>query len=139
MAGLNFLLIDDDPDEKEFFEIALKKVPFPIEFSYASDGMSGLRLLSNPLYTPDFIFLDLNMPILSGKECLVRIRQLPGYLEIPIIVYSTSSYQADIEDSKKMGASHFFIKVYKLDILAETITKLVSGNTLPFVLNSYTL
>ncbi|PZX55344.1 CheY-like chemotaxis protein [Algoriphagus ratkowskyi] len=136
MLETNCLLIDDDLDDQEFFAIGLKKVPMPINYSTAKNGLEALDLLSSSSDKPHFIFLDLNMPILSGKECLPQIRQLAGYDKVPIIIFSTSSYKVDIEDCQKLGATHFFTKVHSIKTLTETITQLISGEKLPFVLNA---
>ncbi|WP_057938548.1 response regulator [Algoriphagus resistens] len=138
LSEINFLLIDDDPDDRMFFNIALKKVPFPIHYLSASDGRKGLDLLATSTHKPQYIFLDLNMPLLSGKQCLTRIRQIPGFENVPIVIFSTSSYHGDIEECQKLGASHFFTKVHKVQTLTDTISKLISGIELPFVLNSPT-
>lgn len=138
MSEINCLLIDDDPDDRMFFGIALKKVPFPIHYLSAPDGSRGLDLLASSTHKPQYIFLDLNMPLLSGKQCLTRIRQIPGFEKVPIVIFSTSSYPGDIEECQKLGASHFFTKVHKVQTLTDTISKLISGIELPFVLNSPT-
>ena len=136
MREVHFLLIDDDSDDREFFKIALSKLPYSISYSTALDGFSALDILSNSQNNPNFIFLDLNMPLLSGKECLTQIRQMPAHKEVPVIIFSTSSYQVDIEDCQRLGATHFFTKVHKIELLTKTLQKLISGNKQPFVLNS---
>ncbi|WP_339756736.1 response regulator [Algoriphagus aquimarinus] len=136
MLEVNCFLIDDDLDDREFFEIGLKKVPIPIKYSSAQNGLEALDFLSSLNDKPQFIFLDLNMPILSGKECLPQIRQLAGYEKVPVIIYSTSSYKADIEDCQRLGATHFFTKAHSIKTLTDTLTQLLSGEKLPFVLNS---
>lgn len=135
MPEVNCLLIDDDSDDREFFKIALKKVPFSINYFTAADGLCGLDILNGPGDKPHYIFLDLNMPMLSGKECLSKIRQLQDYQDVPVIIFSTSSFQGDIEECQKLGASHFFTKVASIQQLSDTITKLVSGAEMPYVLN----
>ncbi|WP_406568159.1 response regulator [Algoriphagus halophytocola] len=106
-----------------------------MNYATASNGICGLDLLTDQDEKPHYIFLDLNMPMLSGKECLSKIRKLQGYKDVPIIIFSTSSFRGDIEDCKKLGASHFFTKVTSISQLSETITKLVSGVEMPYVLN----
>lgn len=138
MSEINCLLIDDDPDDRAFFEIALKKMPFPVNYLSASDGSKGLDLLTSSTHKPQYIFLDLNMPLLSGKQCLTQIRQIRGLENVPIVIFSTSSYKGDIEECQKLGASHFLTKVHSIRTLTDTISRLFSGNELPFVLNAPT-
>jgi len=133
MPEITCLLIDDDADDREFFEIALEAVPLSTNYITAPDGIKGLELLATLNHKPEFIFLDLNMPILSGKECLTSIKLLKGYENVPVIIFSTSSYQADIEDCRTLGASHFLTKTPDIDELSVIITKLLSDKNLPFV------
>tara|TARA_R110002020_G_scaffold222447_4_gene431247 strand:- start:2932 stop:3351 length:420 start_codon:yes stop_codon:yes gene_type:complete len=136
MTEVNILLIDDDPDDREFFEIALKRTARPINTTYACNGIKGLECLSQSACKPDYIFLDLNMPLLSGKDFLFKIRQAHEYESIPVIILSTSSHIDDIEECKRLGASHFMTKITSVEKLADFIATIISSSNLPFLLNS---
>ena len=73
---MTILLVDDDADDRKlFFEVA-KEVDDTILCIPASSGEAALLYLrdqANPL--PDYIFLDLNMPMINGKQCLKQIRK----------------------------------------------------------------
>jgi CheY-like chemotaxis protein len=62
------LLVDDDEDDKEIFSLALTEANPSIKCVVASDGHEALSLLRDGSFIPDYIFLDLNMPLMSGKE-----------------------------------------------------------------------
>ena len=68
------LLVDDDEDDAEIFSIALNEANPDIKCLTAADGLEALEMLRDPSFIPDYIFLDLNMPLMTGKECLVEIR-----------------------------------------------------------------
>jgi len=105
------LLIDDDPDDRFIFSEVLKRIDKKVECTYAIDGEEALKLLrddKNP--SPDIIFLDLNMPRMSGKQCLAEIRRLNGYSRVPIIILTTSDWHGDIADVTENGASYFLTK-----------------------------
>ena len=59
---------------------------------------------------PDVIFLDLNMPGIDGKKCLAMLKADVKLKEIPVVIYSTSNYHKDIEETYKLGAQKFIIK-----------------------------
>lgn len=128
------LIIDDDEDDRDFFEIALADCGHAYLFSTAPSGTHALELLPHRVI-PDYIFLDLNMPLVSGKECLQQIRQLEALNHIPIVIYSTSSYHKDIEDTRQMGASYFLSKTADISKLSQILSQLFSGTELPFVLS----
>lgn len=115
--------MDDDEDDKEIFLLALKDANPAIECVIASDGGEALSLLGDGSFIPDYIFLDLNMPLMSGKECLAAIRQRPHLAEVPVIIFSTSGSQKDISDTKALGASSFITKPPLISTLAEKLTE----------------
>jgi Response regulator containing CheY-like receiver, AAA-type ATPase, and DNA-binding domains len=62
-------IIDDDEDDKLFLHEAMHDLNIPIDYYYANNGEAALKLLrEEEIPVPDFIFLDLNMPKLNGKE-----------------------------------------------------------------------
>ena len=80
-------LIDDDPDELDIFMDALNRMDMPCKCTSAESGEHALQMLG--YLSPDFIFLDMNMPRMSGLECLVEIRKMHQFDKIPVILYST--------------------------------------------------
>jgi CheY-like chemotaxis protein len=105
------LLIDDDLDDQEIFTLALEKADRNFTCVIANNGFEGLKYLNNkanPL--PHYIFLDLNMPLMNGKECLVEIKKQSFLRHIPVIIYTTSSLQDDVIQTRKLGAADFITK-----------------------------
>jgi CheY-like chemotaxis protein len=108
---MNILLVDDDEDDRKLFIEATMELDSTINCFSASDGTKALAYLRdehNDL--PDFIFLDLRMPGLSGEECLIEIKSEERIANVPVIVYTTSR---DVKESmrlKQLGAAHFASK-----------------------------
>lgn len=117
------LLVDDDEDDKEIFSLALTEANPSVECFIASDGIEALSMLKDKNFIPDYIFLDLNMPLMSGKECLVEIRKQPHLRDTPVIIFTTSASQKDILDTKAMGASAFITKPPLISTLAAKLTE----------------
>src|ERR1700739_3500683 len=93
---ISFFLIDDDADDREIFSLALGKADQKVKCVVARDGEEALDILKgNKEFTPDSIFLDLNMPRMDGRECLVEIRKIERLKNIPICIYTTSSLEKD--------------------------------------------
>lgn len=116
------LLIDDDEDDREFFQIAVLDTGINILCESAKGATEGLAMLDARTISPDFIFLDLNMPGINGLACLQQLKSNPGTASIPVIIFSTSSEQQDIVDSKKAGAMHFMTKPADLSQLSRDLT-----------------
>jgi CheY-like chemotaxis protein len=67
-------LIDDDRDDREIFMEALAEIDNSAICYTAENGLDALNKLNENLVIPQFIFLDLNMPRMSGRECLVELK-----------------------------------------------------------------
>ncbi len=129
--GLSILLVDDDIDDTAIFEETIRDMIIPVHFQSALDGQEALDLLSRITDYPDLIFLDLNMPLLNGKECLAQLKANPQWKSIPVIMYTTSSHSKDIEETMMGGAIAFVTKptgLTDIQIILSTIIKSMPHN-----------
>lgn len=110
---IHILLADDDADDRELFQEALSVSGLDIELSMVTDGeqlsnvISGLQVPPPP---PHMIFLDINMPRKNGKTCLVEIRKNSKFDHIPVIMFSTSNSERDVDETYRCGASRYINK-----------------------------
>jgi len=111
------LLVDDDADDQLFFVDAIKELEPGIDCKVAENGLEALNHLENIPPPPSLIFLDLNMPIMNGYECLAILKKTEAYREIPVIIFTTSNQQKDLERSIGMGANMFLTKPFDFNIL----------------------
>ena len=108
---VTFLLVDDDPDDCDFFREAVREIDSTSVCFTAENGEDALVKLRKGLKKlPDFIFLDLNMPRMDGKHCLAELKKDPKLENIPVIIYTTSSAPEDKEETRTLGASYFLTK-----------------------------
>lgn len=129
MERKTLFIIDDDEDDQLFLHEAMSDLNIPIDCYYANNGEAALKQLKDEgIPVPDFIFLDLNMPKLNGKECLVQIKKLPKYLQVPIIIYSTSSHQKDKQEIMQLGADYFLTKPTRISELCNRLLDIFSTN-----------
>ena len=108
---MTILLIDDDEDDRKLFFEATAEYDETIKYVAAADTREALLYLNdagNAL--PDFIFLDLRLPGLSGEQCLVEIKKIPRLAAIPVIIYTTSRDEKESARLKRLGAAHFMSK-----------------------------
>lgn len=105
------LLADDDADDRKYFLESLNEIDSSIECVTAKDGQQALALLNSPGFVlPDYIFLDLRMPRISGKQCLLQIKSDERLRDIPVIIYTTSRAVEESEELLSLGAVHFITK-----------------------------
>lgn len=108
---VTLFIIDDDEDDRKLFIDAATEVDENIQCTAAGDGQEALKMLKNELNPlPDYIFLDLRMPRINGKQCLEEIRKDERLKHIPVFIYTTSREVAESIELKKLGAVHFISK-----------------------------
>ena len=108
---MQLLIVDDDEDDRTLFIEAVKEVDPDIECKTANNGQLALDMLRDHETTlPDLIFLDIRMPLLSGKKCLSQLKSDEVLKHIPVVIYTTSRDEAESEELKEMGAFHFISK-----------------------------
>ena len=131
MATVHIILADDDPDECLIFTQCLEEV-IPdskitcvenckalLDYLQGSDGMNDGHV------QPDLVFMDLNMPITPGQECLRKVIEHKFRKKVPVIVYSTASREKIVEECYQIGASMYVVKPSDIQKLKETISTVV--------------
>lgn len=120
-------LVDDDLDDLMLFRDAIKEIDPLIQIDTAGNGVDALKKLNAGLLRePDYIFIDLNMPLMNGIQCLQEIKKIPALSHIPVIIYSTSSYERDILQTINYGAFHYIVKPFSFHELCEKLSKVLN-------------
>ena len=123
------MLADDDKDDQFFFKHAIERLNVPVQVLTANNGQDLIEYLecpNNPV--PHLIFLDINMPIMSGLECLPMIRKIQKCCKLPVVIYSTTSEKEEIEEALKRGANICITKPYEIATLQGILTKILISN-----------
>lgn len=121
------LWADDDPDELYIMHEVLQNIGSNHQVIEATDGTQVLACLQKAKHTgvfPCLIVLDLNMPVLNGKETLSCIKQDPSFDKIPIVVFTTSSSLADRQYCESYG-TQMLTKPITFDALKQVVEKLL--------------
>ena len=101
----NVLIIDDEPHVRTFIRMLLKQMGIA-QFIEASNGRDGVELYK--LHTPDFVLMDINMPVMDGLETLRQIQEYdPEALSVMMTAEATRSA---VETSGRLGALQFIRK-----------------------------
>ena len=103
------LNIDDDPEDLDIFFRAVKTINPLAKCLLARNAKEALNFLKDTLL-PDYIFLDIRMPALDGKTVLTELRKNKKLKSVPVIMYSTTINERDIEEYTSLGANQFLNK-----------------------------
>jgi DNA-binding NtrC family response regulator len=123
-AQKTILLIDDDEDEHEIFQSALRHSGTNANFISADSCDEALRVLQN--IDPDYIFLDVNMPKINGMTCLEEIKKIARIAHVPVYMYSTGMNAHDGQKAMKLGAVDYIIKPNSILSLSNLLKKILN-------------
>lgn len=126
---------DDDAEDLEFFIEASNSLGKHLNIVTQNSGVKLLEDLKNPPPNPHIIFLDLNMPGLSGFDVLETLGKNGNLKKFPIIVFSTSSDESIIKKSRELGASYYISKPTDFSVLKKTIQHALTINWSTFIPN----
>lgn len=102
----SILVIDDEPDNFDVIEILLNNDDYRL--NYASSGQEAIASLN--LFQPDVILLDVMMMGMDGIEVCQRIRSLPEWKAVPIIMVTALTSKEDLARCLSAGANDFISK-----------------------------
>lgn len=125
MRERNIYLADDDPDDVRFFTEALTDVGRLSSLTVSCNGEELIGKLASAGNLPDIIFLDINMPVMNGFECLKQIRSLKHLKDIPVIIFTTSASRVTLEVSYKLGANYFIRKPKDFETLKKILQSVI--------------
>jgi CheY-like chemotaxis protein len=111
MQVKSIFLAEDDDDDVVIFNEILSDITRDITLTVAINGVELMNLLQEATVLPELIFLDLNMPIKNGFQCLEEIKNNGNWKDIRIIVYSTSAQPQQVEKAYKQGADLYLQKL----------------------------
>jgi len=126
---MNIVLADDDADDRFLFDDAISEIDVKTKLSLFNDGKALMDYLLLPdTILPEIVFLDLNMPIKNGMQCLQEIRANEKLKELCVAIYSTSSSEEDIENTFVNGANVYINKPNSFSALKKVIAKVLKIN-----------
>lgn len=114
-------LVDDDPDDQEIFCMALEDTGKNVKCEFANDGVEAVKRLQDMTFTPDLIFIDMNMPRMNGNECLQEIKKIIRMKSVPVYMYSTSADPDIVAETQRLGAAGFIVKPTSIGELTKTL------------------
>lgn len=135
------LHIDDDANDTELFRAAVRKANVEFSVQHVNDGEQAMAYLSaRGIYAnraayplPSLVLLDLKMPRATGFDVLRWIRNHPEVGNLPIVIFSGSELQDDIQQAYAGGADSYLVKPIGFNSLIDLVKRInaswVSGQT----------
>tara|TARA_R110002020_G_scaffold56676_7_gene156654 strand:- start:966 stop:1403 length:438 start_codon:yes stop_codon:yes gene_type:complete len=130
---LTIFYTDDDIDDLEFFKSIVNMITDDYAVVTHMDGNQLLHALDNPPPNPYLLFLDINMPGMSGLEVLQTLRNSEKFAALPIIMFSTTQDQYIIEKTRELGANYYLPKAENFKLLRKSIEHTLQINWSSFI------
>jgi CheY-like chemotaxis protein len=123
------LHVEDDPNDALFFREACRKAALPFVLQVVQDGESAIAYLqgADPFSDrqrhpfPNLLLLDLKIPRKTGFEVLKWIRSQPALNMLPVIIFTSSTHEGDMQRAYDEGANSFLVKPVIFEDLIETV------------------
>ena len=125
------LYADDDVDDREILFDVVSQIDPTIQCQFASNGQEAMEFLTHSHRLPDYIFLDINMPLMNGKKCLEELKHHKHLQSIPVIMYSTTILQDEMRELYNLGASSVIQKPSDIKQLHTTLLKILDTMQCP--------
>ncbi|HMI84059.1 MAG TPA: response regulator [Polyangiaceae bacterium] len=120
--GQLVLVVEDHEDTQTC--VAQQLEDYGFEVATASDGESALRLIRER--RPALVYLDMNLPNVSGYDVCEQIRMDPSLQDIPVVMTSAQTSVNVRASCIEAGADAFVPKPFQLDAFAEMIRRMVA-------------
>jgi CheY-like chemotaxis protein len=122
-----FLFVDDDPDEHELLEIAVKRSGYTNHCVYCHNGREALDFLRNTNEEIFMILSDLNMPVMNGIELKTAIEndKILKSKAIPFIFHSNTGNEEEIKTAYTLNIQGYFAKAMLLEQTIKSLVKIV--------------
>lgn len=117
------LVIDDNRQMGDSLAQIITLFGFEVKVAYGS--RLALEILKSN--SPSVIFLDINMPGVSGFEILSYVKRAPKLLDIPVIIVSSDDQPETFERSKQAGATDYIVKPATFESIEAVLKKLNLG------------
>lgn len=126
-AATKVFLADDDQDDREIFSEALASLDANVLYEGVENGKEAIEVLFSNTGRPNVIFLDINMPVMSGWDVLKKLKSDSQYADIPVIVYSTSSGEKEKRIAFELGAHCFVTKPESMKLIKAMLEVVISN------------
>src|ERR1700688_4251475 len=126
---VDILLVEDNAGDVRLPQEVLKTRKVPKNLILASNGQEALNCLRNQgkyagTARPDLILLDLNLPVMDGREVLEKIKDDPDLKRIPVVILTTSKAEEDILKTYNLHANCYVTKPVDLEQFVKVVKSL---------------
>jgi len=124
LQAVDILLVEDNPNDAELTERALRKSELGARLAVVRDGAEALEYLLSGRPRPRVVFLDLKLPKIDGIEVLRRVRADDRTRSIPVVVLTSSQEERDVSECYQLGVNSYVVKPVEFDKFYQAVSDL---------------
>ena len=100
------------------------QMKIPCQYLEAENGKKALQLLETN--TVSIVFLDWNMPEMDGMEFLKKVRAMPNYKDLPIIMVTSEAGKFSVIEALQNGATDYIVKPLREKVFMEKVSEILT-------------
>jgi len=131
--SIRIVLCDDDAAKPQLFNDIIRTIDYPVELASFDEAAKLLRHVTTSEAVPDLIFLDLNMPDMSGFACIEFIRAFEHLRHVPIVIHSPIDNPEDEDAAYALGANLCAPRTFTPDDLRQLIVRVIAAANKPLL------
>ena len=116
------LVVDDSRIMRNIVKNTFVELKIPCQFLEAENGAKAYQLLETNKVS--IVFLDWNMPEMDGIQFLKKVRSMPDYSKIPIVMVTSEAAKYNVVEALQMGATDYIVKPVHERIFREKVLEI---------------
>jgi two-component system chemotaxis response regulator CheY len=116
------LVVDDSRIMRNIVKNTFTELKIPCEFLEAENGQKAYQILETNKVS--LVLLDWNMPEMNGMEFLKKVRAMPDYKDLPIIMVTSESAKYNVVEALQTGATDYIVKPIRDKVFMEKISEI---------------
>ena len=120
---LEIMVVDDSQFMRNIVKNTFSEMKIPFKYLEAENGERAFQLLESS--NVSIVFLDWNMPGMDGIDFLKKVRAMPEYIELPIIMVTSEAGKFSILEAIQNGATDYIVKPVREKIFMEKVSEIL--------------
>ena len=116
------LIVDDNLVMRNIVRNAFQQLKMPCKYLEAEDGKKAFQLLETNKV--DLVLLDWNMPEMDGIDFLKKVRAIPEFKDLPIVMVTSEAAKYMVIEALQCGATNYIVKPFKENIFIEKLSEI---------------
>ena len=117
------LVVDDSRIMRNIVKNTFSDLKISCQYLEAENGRKALDLLETNKV--NLVFLDWNMPEMDGLEFLKKVRSMPNYKDLPIVMVTSEAAKYNVVEALQSGATDYIIKPVQDKVFKEKMSEIV--------------